>query len=195
MSKIENVSAFNKLVQLLSYQIGSLVNRNELTSTLGIHYRTLSKYLDVLIGTFIYAFVNPFYTNVRKELSKMPKVFLNDTGIYYYYNPQKSLTFDSIPGNIVENYVYTTLTRRKAINSINFYRTIAKSEIDFIIKKWEKIIPIEVKFRKAVKAPAVLNRFQKRFNTEKPIVITKDLLLDSNEAYFIPVTLLDLIEL
>lgn len=179
----------------MSYQIGSLVNRNELTSTLGIHYRTLSKYLDVLIGTFIYAFVNPFYTNVRKELSKMPKVFLNDTGIYYYYNPQKSLTFDSIPGNIVENYVYTTLTRRKAINSINFYRTIAKSEIDFIIKKWEKIIPIEVKFRKAVKAPAVLNRFQKRFNTEKPIVITKDLLLDSNEAYFIPVTLLDLIEL
>ncbi len=193
--KIENISAFNKLVQLLSSQIGSLVNRNELTNTLGMHYRTLSKYLDVLSGTFIYSFINPFYTNVRKELTKMPKIFLNDTGIFYYYHPQQSLTFNSIPGNIAENFVYTTLKRRKSINSIQFYRTVSKSEIDFIIKKWEKVIPIEVKFRKVAKVPAALSQFQNRFDTKKPIIITKNLLQDSNAAYFIPITLLDLIEL
>jgi len=191
---VENVSAFNKLVQLLSYQVSALVNRNELTSTLGIHYKTLSKYLDILIGTFIYALVNPFYTNIRKELSKMPKIFLNDTGIYYYYHPQNTLTFDAIPGNLVENFVYTSLKRQKSINNIYFYRTIARSEIDFVVRKWEKMIPLEVKFRKLVKMPAILNQFRQKYDTEKPIVVTRDTLQNTKEAFFVPVVLLDLIE-
>lgn len=192
--KIENISAFNNLAKILSYQIGSLVNRNELSGTLGINYKTVSKYLDILEGTFIYSFITPYFTNIRKELSRMPKVYLDDTGIYYYYNPQQFLQFNSIPGNVIENYVYITLRRMKSIDSVQFYRTISKSEIDFVIKKWEKIIPIEVKFRKTPKVPAVLKRFMEKQNSDKGIIITKDSLRIEDNVYFIPVTLLGFID-
>ncbi|MFQ6067305.1 MAG: ATP-binding protein, partial [bacterium] len=79
--KVGNVSAFNNLVSLLSHQVGSLLNKVEVCNTLGIHFRTLENYLDILKGTFIFSFLKPFFTNIRKELSKMPKIYADDMGV------------------------------------------------------------------------------------------------------------------
>jgi predicted AAA+ superfamily ATPase len=45
---------------------------------------TTNKYLDILEGTFIFTRVKPYFTNVRKELSKMPKIFIEDLAIKNY---------------------------------------------------------------------------------------------------------------
>ncbi len=193
--RVENISGFNKLVRLLSAQIGALVNKNELSNTLNLHHKTLTKYLNILEGTFIFSFVTPFYRNIRKELSKMPEVYINDTGIYYYFQPQNLLLFDSIAGNVVENYVYNTLKGMKGLNSINFYRTIAKSEIDFVLRKGEITIPVEVKFRSKVKVPVSIKHFRERYKTEKSIIITKDEIKKEKDVYFIPASILGLIEI
>jgi len=192
---VENVSGFNKLVKLLAKQTGSLVNKNELSNTLNLHHKTLTKYLDILEGTFVFSFVSPFFTNIRKEISRMPKVYVNDTGIYYYFNPIEPLLFDSIAGQIAENYIYNTLKSLKGIDSINFYRTISKSEVDFVIREESKIIPIEVKFRSKVKIPVSLKHFQKMYKAEKSIIVTKDEIKKEGETYFIPVTMFGLIEI
>ncbi|MCD6133044.1 MAG: DUF4143 domain-containing protein [Deltaproteobacteria bacterium] len=44
---------------------------------------------------------------------------------------------------------------------IHFYRTISKSEVDFIIKNGNRLIPIEVKFRKMVSIPVSMRNFGK----------------------------------
>ncbi len=192
---VENISGFNKLVKLLTMQTGSLVNKNELSNTLNLHHKTLSKYLDMLEGTFVFSFVSPFYTNVRKEISKMPKVYVNDTGIYYYFNPIEPLLFDSIAGQIAENYIYNTLKSLRGIDSINFYRTISKSEVDFVIKKESKIIPMEVKFRSKVTIPVPLKHFRKLYEAKESIIITKDEIKREAETYFIPISMFGLIEI
>ena len=193
--RVENISGFNKLVRLLSAQIGSLVNKNELSNTLNLHHKTLTKYLNILEGTFVFSFVAPFYTNIRKELSKMPKVYINDTGIYYYFHPQDLLSLDSIPGNVVENYVYNTLKEMKGVDNINFYRTIAKSEVDFILRKGKIIIPLEVKFRSKVKIPVSMNHFREKYQMERSIIITKDEIKKERDVYFIPASIFGLINI
>ncbi len=50
---IENVSAFNNLVRLLGFQIGQLVNLNELATSTSSGWRTIENYLFILENTFI----------------------------------------------------------------------------------------------------------------------------------------------
>ena len=51
--KVENVSGFNNLIKILSSQIGNLVNVSELSNTVNLANNTLSKYLDILVGTYL----------------------------------------------------------------------------------------------------------------------------------------------
>jgi predicted AAA+ superfamily ATPase len=76
--KVENIRAFNHLIRILASQIGNLMNQSELNATLGISINTLSKYVDMLEGTYVIDLLSPYFTNIRKELSKMPKVYFHD---------------------------------------------------------------------------------------------------------------------
>jgi len=72
----------------------------------------------------------------------MPKIYVLDFGIRNYL--LRSFNFDNLNnsaviGSIMENFVYLTLLTKNPKEYIHFYRTIAGSEIDFIIeKKWEE---------------------------------------------------------
>ncbi|MDR2640301.1 MAG: DUF4143 domain-containing protein [Candidatus Peribacteria bacterium] len=50
----------------------------ELSRTLGVSYQTIEKYIYVMKKSYSIALVNPFWTNVRAELTKMPKVYFFD---------------------------------------------------------------------------------------------------------------------
>ena len=80
-SRVENETAFYHLFRLLAEQSGSLVNTHELTATLRIKTDTVRNYLHILQKCFHLALIKPFYRNLRKELTKMPKAFLLDTGL------------------------------------------------------------------------------------------------------------------
>ena len=189
--KIGNISAFNHLIIILSHQIGNLLNKTEVCDTLNLHFKTLESYLDILQGTFIFAFVRPFYTNIRKELSKMPKVYVEDLGIVRYAMGRNFTNYHMIDGNIVENFVYNHLALSFPSEDIHFYRTISKSEVDFIIKNGNRLIPIEVKFRKMVSIPVSMRNFGKKYAQKLGfnVIITQTKLDFYNNTYFIPAVL------
>ena len=72
---------FYMLLTLLAGQTGNLVNRNELANTIGVDNKTIDNYLYVLQNSFHIELVKPFYSNLRKELTKMPKVYFKDAGM------------------------------------------------------------------------------------------------------------------
>ncbi|MBS8121551.1 ATP-binding protein [Candidatus Vampirococcus lugosii] len=186
------------MLKIISSQIGSLLNKSELNATLGISINTLKKYLNILEGTFIINILNPFYKNVRKELSKMPKIYFNDMGIrnYLLYGNLEELPTANI-GELVENFVYNEL-KLKDNNGINFYRTISKAEIDFIFQKsFDKIIPMEVKYRNKVNVPEIMQNFSKNYSSkiDKKIIITKNKLEIKEDVYLIPACLVSFINL
>lgn len=69
------------LAQLLAYQIGSLVNPNELAQTLGIARETVLNYIDLLEKFFIIFRTFPFQKNMRQVIKKKFKVYFYDLGI------------------------------------------------------------------------------------------------------------------
>lgn len=195
--KIENINAFNNLIKLLSSNIWNLINISEIADTLNISMQTVNKYLDILEWTFVFSRVKPFFKNTRKELSKMPKIFIEDLSIKNY----SLWEFVSIQQKIdiwaeVENFIYTELKKTINKDKIHFYRTISKSEIDFVIEKKYNIFDlIEVKYKNKVSSHKAFNNFSEKYNISKKIMITKNKLEKKADIYFIPASLFAFIEL
>ncbi len=194
--KIENITGFNNLLKIMSSQIGQLVNMNKISNTINLSINTLKKYTEILIGTYIFNLVSPYYKNIRTEMSKMPKGYILDLGIRNYV--LRDFNFSSKIGEIIENFVYLTLLSQFEKEYLHYYRTISGSEIDFVIEKDNaKNILCEVKYRSKVKTPLAMKNFEKKYkkNTGNKLVITKDLIKKESDVYFIPAVLLPFIDL
>ena len=133
-SGVSNPDKFYNLLSLLAGQTGNLVNRNELSNTIGVDNKTIDKYLYVLQNCFHIELLKPFYSNLRKELTKMPKVYFKDAGLR---NVALNRFFDfksrEDQGALLENYVYKRLSVLFDIDTIKFWRTTSNKEIDFVI--------------------------------------------------------------
>ncbi|MCL5772008.1 MAG: ATP-binding protein [Actinobacteria bacterium] len=167
--EIKNENAFTRLITLLSASSGSLINMDEISNTLSIHQVTLDNYFYYLEQTFIIDKVRPFFKNIRKEIVKSPKVYFNDIGIRNFaINNFNNLDIREDKGFVFENFVYLIL-KQKLTGSykINFWRTKAGAEVDFIILKNLKPIPIEAK-AKYFKKPAITQSMRSFINTYKP---------------------------
>lgn len=185
--KIENIWSFNNLIKLLSDWVWNLVNKSELANSLNLNYETLNRYIDILEGTYIFRFIRPYFTNIRKELSKMPKVFVNDIWTLNNILKNKYESLELVPWNIIENIIYNVLSTNEVLDNIYFYRTISKSEIDFVIQKENSLLPIEVKYRNKVqKVPVAIKNFNKQYNNVNSIIITKSELKKQGEDLYIP---------
>ncbi len=140
IGNIRDLSAFNKLLEVLASQSGQLLNISELSNTLSINQETVRNYLDLLENTFILKRITPFHKNLRSELTKNPKVFLLDTGLMHL------LWLKDFPkvilGNVFETFVFLELL--KSGQNIHFWRTINKQEVDFIVSG-KKLYALEVK--------------------------------------------------
>ena len=135
-SKIEEEQKFYNLITVLSSQIGKLLNKNELANTLGLNQRTIEKYLYILQKCFYIELLNPFFGNVRKEITKMPKVYFNDFGIRNkVLNRFGNLSERSDKGDLIENYIFVRLNEQYSKEQIKFWRTTANQEIDFVISE------------------------------------------------------------
>jgi len=187
---IAKLESFNGLIRLLASQRGGLVNKHEISSTLGLNMATLGKYLSVLEGTYMFTFLAPFFSNVRKEISKMKKVYMSDTGIRRIIaqdRPADSL--DEIVGGDAENFVFTVLKSDPRVAKLNYYRTIAKSEVDFIAQIGDRVVPVEVKFRpRFARVPPAILRFREIYKGRagSGLVVTRDHAGREGDVLFVP---------
>ena len=193
---VENINGFNNLIKILSSQIGQMINSHEISNTISLPANTLKKYLDILIGTYIYSLLTPFYKNVRSEISKMPKGYVMDLGIRNYL--LRDFVFDNNTANgaVIENFVYLSLASQFDKEYLHYYRTISGSEIDFIIEKDNaKKILCEVKYRSKINIPLAFKNFENKYGGEidKKIIISKDLIKKERDVYFLPASLINFI--
>ncbi|MCB1180208.1 MAG: DUF4143 domain-containing protein [Leptospiraceae bacterium] len=197
---IDNISAYNNLIRILVYRRGNLLNKSELASSINISFETVNKYLDALEGTFVFSYLPPYFTNVRKEITKMPKVYIEDFGLVRYISNSKKIEdYTTLEGKDIENYSYRYFRRILGASNVFYYRTISKSEIDLIGIYGEEFIPVEVKFTNKIRDNISLPMKNFTENYKKIhsyIFISKNTLSFDKEKniYFIPVYLLEFIK-
>ncbi len=149
--RIKKIESFSKSVSLLSAQVGNLLNNNKLARETGIEVKTLNEYLRILENTFVIFLLKPFFVNSRKEVIKAPKVYFIDNGLRNFAIGR----FDNLKnredrGAVFENVVATELIKNvKMPTTIHFWRTLQKTEVDFVLRKGDgEIIAMEVKAKK-----------------------------------------------
>ena len=177
MANIRNIHKFNDLLRLLARQTGNLLNILELSNSLNLAQQTVEDYLLILENTYIIRRIHPFHKNLRSELTKMPKVFLEDTGIA---NILANKTFVNVlNGELFENSVFANLRRNIEVDDIYFWRTNKGQEVDFIVDdahryNSKKIMPIEVKLSYNPKMMKNLIYFGAKYRTENLFCVTLD---------------------
>lgn len=152
---------FFQLTRILAQQAGSLVNSHELANTLQMVSSTIDNYIYLMKKSFIVELVTPFFGNIRKELTKMPKIYFNDNGL------RNALlnNFDRIDdrldrGELLENYVYNRLKRKHKTDTIHFWRTADGNEVDFIaLETLAKGKAYEVKYNDIQFKPSKYKKF------------------------------------
>ena len=175
---IRNPGKFNNLLKMLASQSSKLVNINELSNTLGLSRKTIDEYLFVLENTYIVRRLAPFHRNVRSELSKMPKIFIEDTGIM---NLLINGVFSSVvSGELLESAIFSDLRKNIEPEKLYFWRTNKGQEVDFIISDNKRLLPIEVKSRFLRTGLAGLKYFLKAYSLKCGLCATLDAGANSN---------------
>ena len=163
-SGVQNETAFYNLMRLLADQTGNLLNINELSGVLRIKGDTVSSYLHILQKCNHIALIKPFYRNLRKELIKMPKVFLLDSGLrncllnnFQPFNSRMDM------GAVYENAVFRILAEKYGADVVQFWRTSAGNEVDFVLADVTRPCAIEVKLDSSQVKPGKYKLFNETY--------------------------------
>ena len=160
IAKIKHSSKIKKLLQLLAFQIGSEVSISEIATQLEINKETVSRYIDLLEKSFVIFRLSGFNRNLRKEVSKMDKIYFYDLGIRnIIIDNLKTLDNRNDVGALWENFLLIErkkyLEYTKKIASQYFWRTTTGAELDYVEEQDGKLFGFEFKWNsnKKVKAP------------------------------------------
>jgi len=137
LDTIKKPSLLTKLLQALSWQVGSEVSYNEISQTIGSDPKTVEKYIDMLEKAYVIFRFQPLSRNLRNELKKTRKVYFYDNGIRNaIIGNFNRLDVRQDIGILWENYLISErkkyLEYHRIFGNQFFWRTVQKQEIDYI---------------------------------------------------------------
>ena len=178
---IKGADILFKLLQMLSWQVGSQVSTVELANNLQINKATVERYLDLLSKVFIIYPLSGYSNNLRKEVSKSKKWYFFDNGIRNaLINNFSPIAVRQDIGQLWENYVLSERIKHNAYanNLVNsfFWRTYDQQEIDLIEEKDGQLNAFELKWKQTkAKTPTA---FAKAYTEASFTLINQDNYLD-----------------
>lgn len=141
-----------KIWIMLAHASGGLWNASQLASSLGVTYKTVNRYTDILEQTFLVRKLQPYYANISKRLVKTPKILMRDTGLLHYFlginspealetHPQRGASWESF---MVEQLVMA-LSLVSPASRFWHWRTAGGAEVDLLVESGGSIVPVEIK--------------------------------------------------
>jgi predicted AAA+ superfamily ATPase len=189
--RIEETSKFEDLLKFLAFNVSNLLSISSIASDLRMSHRKIDEFLTILQHTYIIHFLKPFYRNLATELKKSPKAYFLDLGLRNStINNFSPFDNRSDNGQLTENFVLRELISSFEGWKINYWRTTGKAEIDFVLRRDEEIIPVEVKLS-GEKLGKSFHSFLDTYRPEKAIIVTLNKFLKQNigktTIYWVPV--------
>ena len=151
-SLTRNLPAFTRFLELAGSENGNVINYSTIAREVGVSSKAIKEYFTILEDTLLGFYLQPYYKSHRKRLIAHPKFYFNDTGIVFAL--RKMLSLELVEGTLLygESFEhFVILEVRKAImylrEEINmyFFRTSDGVEVDLVLEKHGKLIPIEIK--------------------------------------------------
>ncbi|MCK5103507.1 MAG: DUF4143 domain-containing protein, partial [Cyclobacteriaceae bacterium] len=152
LSQVGNLNTFSTFIKLCAGRTGQLLNLSELSNDCGIAVNTVKSWLNILETSYIVFRLYPHYKNFNKRLIKMPKLYFHDTGLLSYLlgiKESAQIQIHFAKGAIFENLIISELLKgfyhSGRESALYFWRDHKGKEIDLLIEKTDKLIPVEIK--------------------------------------------------
>jgi uncharacterized protein len=154
VENIQDLRAFDRFIRVMAALSSQEINTNTLGQEVGISYKTIMRWINLLTYTYQWHLLDPYHGNTLKRITKKPKGIFADTGLACHLirltsaqslgaYPQLGALFESFVVDQVKG-VLSSLSQ-----SVNLYhwRTHAGAEVDMVIEKDGFLYPIEVKLK------------------------------------------------
>ena len=130
-------AGMRRLVLMLTHLQGTTLNLSQLSRSLEVSYKTVQRYLDILESAFLLRMLPPFLPNLRKRLTKSPKVYLRDSGLVHGLlglTSADQVLAHPVVGGSWEGYVVEQVIAAAPPHTEAFhYRSARGHEIDLIL--------------------------------------------------------------
>lgn len=131
-------------------------NGSELARALGVSDKTVSRYLDILEGTFMTWRLRPWHTNQGKREVKAPKIYLSDTGLLHSLlgvTSASDLMSHPKCGASWEGFALRQIIRRTGAgrDETYFWALHTGAELDLITLHGERRLGFEIKLTSSPK--------------------------------------------
>lgn len=158
LDRIKSAKILLDLLKLLAFQVGNLVSLSELAQSLGIDYKTVARYIDLLEKSFVIYSLHGYSRNLRKEITKKNKYYFYDIGIrnaiIANFNP---INLRNDIGALWENFLIIERCKKQSYQEMfsnnYFWRTWDHQEIDFVEERGGKLYGYEFKWGKKSASP------------------------------------------
>ena len=152
LSSISNEMKFLNFIRVVAARTGQVLKYSELANAVDISEPTAKTWLSVLVSSNLVYLLEPYYRNITKRMTKMPKIYFLDTGLCSYltgWSSPEVIEKGAMNGAFFETFVVSEILKSYRHNGerplIYWYRDTQQKEIDLLIERDGKLHPIEIK--------------------------------------------------
>ena len=136
---VRNIASYREVLRLLAHNAGKLLNYSRLANDAGVALNTVRGWVAMLESSYLIFTLQPFHANLRKRLTRTPKVYFHDTGLLCHLlgiRTTEQLVESEYFGAVFENLVIEETLKSHHNNgrqpALYFYRDDSKREADLI---------------------------------------------------------------
>ncbi len=153
--RVGDLVTFQRFVELCAGRTGQLLNMSSLAADCGISQPTVRAWLSVLEASYLVFRLPPFRANLRKRLTKAPKLVFADAGLACWllgFREPEQLRSHPLRGALFETWVVSEVRKLLAHRGsdrnpprLSFYRDRSGVEADLVIERPDRITLAECK--------------------------------------------------
>lgn len=149
---VKDLAAYSLFLKLCASRAGQILNLTDIAKHVGRDIKTIKSWLSVLELSNIIFFLEPYYQNYNKRITKSPKLYFYDTGVLSsLLNIRNISQYDEHPlkGSLFENLIVSEIAKYNSNNSqlfsMYYWNDRNKKEIDLILEYSDNTQLIEIK--------------------------------------------------
>lgn len=196
LSLISDEMKFLTFLRVVAARTGQVLKYSEIAKEVGISQPTAKSWMSVLVSSNIVYLLQPYYKNITKRMTKMPKIYFLDTGLCSYltgWSSAEVIQKGAMAGAFFETFVVTEIIKSYLHNGerplIYWYRDTLQKEIDLLIERDGKLCPVEIKLTANPNKSMVKNFDLLENSGIGSLICMKDkIMLLTENVYVIPVS-------
>lgn len=175
---LKDLTNFEDFLRLIAGRVGQLVNYSSIANDVGVSSTTIKNWVSVLKASYVLFELPPYYTNIRKRVTKSSKLYFVDVGLAAWLLDLKTASEvqrDPLRGSLYENLLIMEVVKR-ILNqgekpNLHFYRDAKGNEVDLLIPRARQFTAIEMKSAQTFQPEFILgiDHFKNACNSDTSI--------------------------